>query len=52
MMLDDSLVNCDLDGLPQMKRVIYDATQRREILVFTCHEELWRDIGVAPRALR
>lgn len=52
VMLDDSLVNCDLDRLAQMKRVIYDAAQRHQILIFTCHEALWRDIGVAPRTLQ
>lgn len=51
VMLDDSLVNCDLDRLSQMKRVIYDAAKRHQILIFTCHEELWRDVGVAPRTL-
>jgi chromosome segregation ATPase len=52
VMLDDSLVNCDLDRLAQMKRVIYDAAKRHQILIFTCHEELWRDVGVAPRTLQ
>lgn len=52
VMLDDSLVNCDLDRLAQMKRVIYDAAQRHQILLFTCHQELWLDLGVQPRSLQ
>ncbi|MEJ8838176.1 AAA family ATPase [Ramlibacter sp. AN1133] len=52
VMLDDSLVNCDLDRLAQMKRVIYDAAQRHQILLFTCHQELWLDLGVEPRTLQ
>lgn len=51
VMLDDSLVNSDQAKLAQMKRVLYDASQRHQILVFTCHQENWLDIGVAPRAL-
>lgn len=52
VMLDDSLVNCDHDKLAQMKRVIYDAAQRHQIIIFTCHQELWQDVGVAPRTLQ
>src|SRR5690606_36576530 len=44
VMLDDSLVNCDVDRLAQMKRVIYDAAQRHQIRLFTCHQELWLDL--------
>lgn len=51
VMLDDSLVNSDQAKLAQMKRVLYDASQRHQILVFTCHQENWLDIGVAARAL-
>lgn len=52
VMLDDSLVNCDLDRLAQMKRVIYDAAQRHQVLLFTCHQELWLDLGAEPRTLQ
>lgn len=52
LMLDDSLVNCDLDRLAQMKRVIYDAAKRHQILIFTCHGEKWQDMGVAPITLQ
>jgi len=52
VMLDDSLVNSDRENLAQMKRVIYDAAQRHQILIFTCHQENWLDLGVAPRSLQ
>jgi hypothetical protein len=52
VMLDDSLVNSDRENLGHMKRVIYDAAQRHQILIFTCHQENWLDLGVAPRALQ
>jgi hypothetical protein len=52
VMLDDSLVNSDQGKLAQMKRVLYDAAQRHQILIFTCHQENWLDIGVAPRTLQ
>ncbi|MDB5914352.1 MAG: hypothetical protein JWP22_3027, partial [Ramlibacter sp.] len=52
VMLDDSLVNSDQGNLAQMKRVLYDAAQRHQILIFTCHQENWLDMGVAPRALQ
>ncbi|HSV81592.1 MAG TPA: AAA family ATPase [Ramlibacter sp.] len=52
IMLDDSLVNSDLVRLAGMKRVLYDAAQRHQILIFTCHQENWLDMGVAPRTLQ
>lgn len=51
VMLDDSLVNTDAVRLASMKRVLYDAAQRHQILVFTCHQENWKDMGVVPRTL-
>ena len=29
-----------------MKRVQFDAAQRHQLLLFTCHPANWRDIGV------
>ncbi|MBC5782629.1 GTP-binding protein [Ramlibacter sp. USB13] len=52
VMLDDSLVNSDHERLARMKRVLYDAAQRHQILIFTCHQENWLDMGVAPIALQ
>jgi hypothetical protein len=34
-----------------MKRVLFDAAQRHQLLLFTCHPALWRDMGVAVRSL-
>lgn len=52
VMLDDSLVNSDQDRLACMKRVLYDAAQRHQILIFTCHQENWLDMGVVPFTLQ
>jgi hypothetical protein len=32
-----------------MKRILFDAAQRHQIPLFTCHPENWRDLGVAAR---
>jgi hypothetical protein len=31
--------------------VIFDAAQRHQLLLFTCHPEDWQDLGVAIRTL-
>lgn len=51
LILDDALVHTDQIRLGQMKRVLYDAATRHQILIFSCHPEAWRDIGVAARQL-
>lgn len=51
LILDDALVNTDEDRLGQMKRVLYDAAARHQILIFTCHPAAWRDLGVVARAI-
>lgn len=51
LILDDALVHTDEDRLGQMKRVLYDASQRHQLLIFTCHPAAWRDLGVAARSL-
>jgi len=51
LILDDALVHSDSARLAQMKRVIFDAAQRHQVLLFTCHPEDWRDMGVALRPL-
>lgn len=52
IMLDDALVHSDDTRLAHMKRILFDAAQRHQILLFTCHPEKWRDMGVAPRAIQ
>jgi hypothetical protein len=34
-----------------MKRILFDAATRHQILVFSCHPEAWRDLGVAARSI-
>jgi hypothetical protein len=52
LILDDALVHSDEPRLAAMKRVIFDAAQRHQVLLFTCHPAAWRDMGAAPRMLR
>lgn len=51
LILDDALVHSDEGRLAQMKRVIYDAAQRHQLLLFTCHPNAWRDLGAELRTL-
>ncbi len=51
IILDDALVHSDAQRLAQMKRVLFDAAQRHQVLLFTCHAANWRDMGVPLRAL-
>lgn len=51
VILDDALVHSDAERLVQMKRVLFDAATRHQILLFTCHPANWRDLGVAGRSL-
>ncbi len=47
LVLDDALVHSDAGRLARMKRVIDDAARRHQILLFTCHPEVWRDAGAS-----
>jgi uncharacterized protein YhaN len=51
IILDDALVHSDEERLGLMKRVLFDAGTRHQILLFTCHPMNWRDMGVKPRSL-
>lgn len=51
LILDDALVHSDAERLAQMKRVLFDAATRHQILLFTCHPANWRDLGVPARTL-
>lgn len=51
LILDDALVHTDEERLGQMKRVLYDAATRHQILIFSCHPEAWRDLGVVARSI-
>ncbi|OWT56186.1 AAA family ATPase [Candidimonas nitroreducens] len=52
IILDDALVHSDPPRLAQMKRILFDAAQRHQILLFTCHPDNWRDLGVAPISMQ
>ncbi|OYY93850.1 MAG: GTP-binding protein [Hydrogenophilales bacterium 28-61-23] len=51
IILDDALVHSDEERLAQMKRVLFDAATRHQILLFSCHPANWRDLGVGARSL-
>ncbi|KPQ29698.1 MAG: AAA domain [Marinobacter excellens HL-55] len=48
VILDDTLVHSDQERLEDMKRILFDAASRHQILLFTCHPEKWQDLGVPP----
>jgi len=49
LILDDALVHTDAPRLAQMKRILFDAATRHQVLFFSCHDAWWRDMGIAPR---
>lgn len=51
LVLDDALVHTDEARREPMKRALFDAASRHQILLFTCHGQAWGDLGVAPRTL-
>ncbi len=51
VVLDDALVHSDGDRLGHMKRILFDAAQRHQMLIFTCHPNAWRDLGVPQRSM-
>lgn len=51
VILDDTLVHSDTTRLDDMKRILFDAANRHQLLLFTCHPEKWSDMGVQPRDL-
>jgi hypothetical protein len=51
LILDDAAVHTDASRRDAIKRALIDAAARHQILVFTCHPELWDDLGVRQRAI-
>jgi len=51
LILDDALVHTDEHRREWMKRALFDAASRHQILMFTCHAAAWKDLGVPQRAL-
>ena len=52
LILDDALVHSDGARLEGMKRVLYDAATRHQVLLFTCHPDRWGGLGALPREIR
>lgn len=52
LILDDALVHSDEERLARMKRVLYDAATRHQVLLFTCHAERWEGLGAVARDVR
>ncbi|MCA0239856.1 MAG: AAA family ATPase [Proteobacteria bacterium] len=46
LMLDDALTHSDDERLARMKRLLFDAASRHQVLLFTCHAARWHDMGV------
>ena len=51
IILDDVLAHSDIMRLDAMKRILNDAAKRHQILLLTCHEEDWTDMGVSMRSI-
>jgi len=51
IILDDALVHSDRARLAQMKRVLFDAAQRHQVLILSCHPEDWIDLGAQVQSL-
>ncbi|GLU34942.1 AAA family ATPase [Trinickia caryophylli] len=51
LMLDDAAVHTDSVRRDALKRALLDAANRHQILLFTCHPELWNDLGVRHRSI-
>jgi len=51
LMLDDALVHTDDARREWMKRALFDAASRHQILMFTCHASAWQDLGVTQRSI-
>lgn len=45
VILDDALVNSDEERRERMKSILYQAARKYQVLVLTCHEEVYRDTG-------
>lgn len=52
IILDDALVHSDSGRREQMKRILFDAGQRHQILLLSCHPENWRDLGATERDMQ
>ena len=51
VVLDDCLVNTDRERLGEMLRILYRASRKHQIIVFSCHDVDFERLG-ETRALR
>jgi DNA repair exonuclease SbcCD ATPase subunit len=49
LVLDDALVNTDRARLGEMMRILYRASRRQQILLFSCHDEGFDRLGETRR---
>jgi len=49
IVLDDALVNTDDERHADMLRVLYRASPRQQIVVFSCHSPSWERLGETRR---
>ena len=45
IILDDALVHSDKERLQHMMRILYNAAERHQILLFSCHPQNWQELG-------
>jgi DNA repair exonuclease SbcCD ATPase subunit len=45
LVLDDALVNTDPERIRRVQRLLYQASRRMQILLFTCHGPLFDELG-------
>ncbi len=51
IILDDALVHSDATRLERMKRILFDASERHQILLFSCHPKAWEGLGATVRSM-
>lgn len=49
LVLDDALVNTDPERIQRVQRLLFKASRRMQILLFTCHGRLYDTAGAARR---
>lgn len=45
LVLDDALVNTDADRIQRLQRLLFQASRKMQILLFTCHGRLYDAVG-------
>ncbi|SEI61880.1 DNA repair exonuclease SbcCD ATPase subunit [Allopseudospirillum japonicum] len=47
LILDDALVHTDGERLQVMKRILYQGAQKHQVLMLSCHQSRWQDLGAS-----